>query len=220
MMDKKVKKIILGGGTPPPSKEIIDYATEGLSSGARILYLTVRVGGAVKYQEQCRQLFYEAGFTHFETICGDDVEKEILIKAIQSAELILIGSGNTLKYHRIYSKGEVKKVLIEVYYSGVPLVGFSAGSLIMPETMLVSYKDNLFGIRVKKGLGLVTDCVISAHYSKWREHRMLRAGLKKAKVPIGYGINDDSYLVFENDRPRFFGTIYIERNHQIKKSLV
>lgn len=84
-----------------------------------------------------------------------------------------------MKYARIFVKGRVKEALIKAYHQGVPLMGFSAGSLIMPETMLISYKDNPFGIRVKKGLGLLKDTVISAHYSKWREHRMLRSGLKK-----------------------------------------
>lgn len=40
---------------------------------------------------------------------------------------------------------------------------------------------------------------------------------KKAGVSVGYGIDDDSYLVFEDNQPRYFGTIYIEHNHEIKK---
>lgn len=216
-MMKKKKKIILGGGSPPPSSEIVAYATEGLKPTSKIVYLTIRHGGALKYEKQIREQFYAAGFFHVQTIIGNRISKKELLKGIKSADLILIGSGITLKYARIFVKGRVKEALIKAYHKGVPLMGFSAGSLIMPETMLISYKDNPFGIRVKKGLGLLKDSVISAHYSKWREHRMLRSGLKKAGVSVGYGIDDDSYLVFEDNQPRYFGTIYIEHNHEIKK---
>lgn len=216
MVEKK-KKIILGGGSPPPSSEIVAYATEELEPTSKIVYLTIRGGGALKYEKQIREQFYAAGFFNVETIVGNRISKKALLTGINSADLILIGSGITLKYARIFVQGRVKEALIKAYHHGVPLMGFSAGSLIMPETMLISYKDNPFGIRVKKGLGLLKDSVISAHYSKWREHRMLRTGLKKSGVSVGYGIDDDSYLVFEDNQPRFFGTIYIEHNHEIKK---
>ncbi|MGX7418688.1 Type 1 glutamine amidotransferase-like domain-containing protein [Carnobacterium gallinarum] len=209
---KKVKKIILGGGSPPPSLEIVRYATEGLKPKSRILFLTIRHGGALKYDQKFREAFYDSGFFDVKIVVGDRVTTVELVAEIQKADVIAIGSGVTLKYYRIFAKGKVKKALVKAYQDGTPLMGFSAGSLIMPETMLISHKDNFFGIRVKRGLGLVKDAVISAHYSKWREHRMLRLGIKRTGVSLGYGIDDDSYLVFENGKPRFFGTIYIEHN--------
>lgn len=213
-MKRKVKKVILGGGSPPPSVEIVRYATEGMASKSRILFLTIRYGGALRHEQKCREAFYDCGFYNVKIVVGDRVATNDLILEIQKADVIVIGSGITLKYHRIFAKGKVKKALVKSYHSGVPLMGFSAGSLIMPEKMLVSHKDNLLGIRIKHGLGLVKDVVISAHYSKWRERKMLQKGVAKAGATRGYGIDDGSYLVFENGQPRFFGTIYIEHGRQ------
>ena len=86
-----------------------------------------------------------------------------------------------------------------MYNDGIPVAGFSAGALISPVYCVIppidnSKKEHLF----LKGLGLV-DCVISVHFSKWKEESNLISAIKKTNVPIGYGIDDNGVLYFKNE---------------------
>lgn len=48
-------------------------------------------------------------------------------------------------------------------------------------------------------MGLINNCVVSVHYSKWNEEKNLRAAVSKLGVTKGYGIDDDEGLYFENE---------------------
>jgi cyanophycinase len=47
--------------------------------------------------------------------------------------------------------------------------------------------------------GLVNNCVISAHFSKWNEEKNLIAALSNTKLPVGYGIDDESGIYLKNE---------------------
>lgn len=50
-----------------------------------------------------------------------------------------------------------------------------------------------------QGLGLISHCVISVHFSKWNEDKNLRAALTKTNLLLGYGIDDDSGVYFKDE---------------------
>lgn len=79
------------------------------------------------------------------------------------------------------------------------MAGFSAGALISPENCVIPPIDNARKQHLfLTGLGLIKDCVISVHYSKWNEEENLKTAISKVEVSIGYGIDDEEGLYFKN----------------------
>lgn len=82
----------------------------------------------------------------------------------------------------------------------MPIAGFSAGALISPETCVIPPIDNRRNEHLfLKGLGLIKNCVMSVHFSQWKEEENLKLAIEEVQVPIGYGIDDEGCLYFKNE---------------------
>ncbi|MEK3855568.1 Type 1 glutamine amidotransferase-like domain-containing protein [Cytobacillus sp. FSL H8-0458] len=101
-----------------------------------------------------------------------------------------------------------------MYMNGVPVAGFSAGALIIPEHCIIPPIDtpkrqHLF----LKGLGLIRDCAISVHFTKWNERENLKAAAEKINAATGYGIDDAAGVYFHNEiQADNEGSIHIYKN--------
>lgn len=88
-----------------------------------------------------------------------------------------------------------------MYKEGVPIAGFSAGALISPATCVIPPIDNTKNQHLfLKELSLINNCVISVHFTKWNEKENLMTALEKVNVAVGYGIDDESGIWFENEK--------------------
>lgn len=147
--------------------------------------------------------FIKAGF-EVDIVDISAVSKDIWLPRLQTAEVLILGGGNT--FHLMYwvKKSGLQDELPELLKTKV-YAGISAGSCIAGPTILNSVQ-NLFGesyeIEIRDGLGLVNFQIIphlnSPYFEKIREENLEEAS-KKISEPV-YVIDDQSAVVVEDEK--------------------
>lgn len=113
------------------------------------------------------------------------------------ADLIIIGGGNTEKYIATYVNQEFKNYIDLMLNKGAKVIGFSAGALLLGEKVYVSPNDNSdHQIKIKNGLGLFSQFLISVHYDSWKDKANKDRAEELVHVPI-IPLNDHSCLVLD-----------------------
>ncbi len=147
--------------------------------------------------------FIKAGF-EVDIVDISAVSKDIWLPRLQTAEVLILGGGNT--FHLMYwvKKSGLQDELPELLKTKV-YAGISAGSCIAGPTILNSVQ-NLFGesyeIEIRDGLGLVNFQIIphlnSPYFEKIREENLEEAS-KKISEPV-YVIDDQSAVAVEDEK--------------------
>ncbi|OZU89617.1 peptidase S51 dipeptidase E [Virgibacillus indicus] len=196
------RHLFLFGGSPPFNEELgrrfAGYALKG-NSKAAILY--INRDGWKQYMPKYTSVLEENGLTQFVHIPLSANPKGNLLQELSSCTGVIICGGQTERY-RDYIVDTVLGVKIKkMYQTGIPIAGFSAGALICPEHCVISPKDNSRNqLLFLAGLGLIRDCVISVHYSKWKERLNVKRAMERVNASLGYGIDDKGSLYFKNER--------------------
>ena len=113
------------------------------------------------------------------------------------ADVIIIGGGDTEKYIATYVNQEFKKYIVHMLNKGVKVIGFSAGALLLGEKVYISPNDHSdHQIKIKNGLGLFSQFLISVHYDSWNEKANKASAEELVDVPI-IPLNDRSCLVLD-----------------------
>ncbi len=113
------------------------------------------------------------------------------------ADLIIIGGGNTEKYIATYVNQEYKNYIDHMLNKGAKVIGFSAGALLLGEKVYFSPNDNSdHQIKIKNGLGLFSQFLISIHYDSWNDKANKDRAEELVSVPI-IPLNDHSCLVLD-----------------------
>ncbi|HET8323085.1 TPA: Type 1 glutamine amidotransferase-like domain-containing protein [Streptococcus pneumoniae] len=113
------------------------------------------------------------------------------------ADIIIIGGGNTEKYIATYVNQEFKSYIDHMLNKEAKIIGFSAGALLLGEKVYVSPNDNSdHQIKIKNGLGLFSQFLISVHYDSWNDKANKDRAEELVNVPI-IPLNDHSCLVLD-----------------------
>ena len=113
------------------------------------------------------------------------------------ADVIIIGGGDTEKYIATYVNQEFKNYIDYMLNKGAKVLGFSAGALLLGEKIYVSPNDNSdHQIKIKNGLGLFSQFLISVHYDSWNDKANKDRAEELVNVPI-IPLNDHSCLVLD-----------------------
>ncbi len=113
------------------------------------------------------------------------------------ANLIIIGGGNTEKYLATYVNQQFKNYIDRMLNKGAKVMGFSAGALLLGEKVYISPNDNSdHQIKIKNGLGLFSQFLISVHYDSWNDKANKDRAEELVDVPI-IPLNDHSCLVLD-----------------------
>ena len=123
--------------------------------------------------------------------------EQINFDSYLDADLIIIGGGNTEKYLATYVNQQFKNYIDRMLNKGAKVMGFSAGALLLGEKVYVSPNDNAdHQIKIKNGLGLFSQFLISVHYDSWNDKANKDRAEELVNVPI-IPLNDHSCLVFD-----------------------
>ena len=129
---------------------------------------------------------------------------------------VFMGGGNTRRYHEVYANGDTRAAIIDLYRSGRPYGGLSAGALVVPSTCLVwgdliSSKAGVFFVGGSEsgcavpvildvGLGLIDEMIIETHFTSRSGFPRLSSALERSGIPFGLGIDDDICVSVTDER--------------------
>ena len=184
------------GGNPPIKNHTIVNKIVSSRKIERIIIFTVFRENWEPYMKKYTEVFQ----SHFPNLNVDylllDTE-QIDFDSYLDAYLIIIGFGNTEKYIATYVNQEFKKYIDHMLKKEAKIIGFSAGALLLGEKVYVSPNDNSdHQIKIKDGLGLFNQFLISVHYDSWNDKANRDKAEELVNVPI-IPLNDHSCLVLD-----------------------
>ncbi|MRH43681.1 peptidase S51 [Aquibacillus halophilus] len=198
--------LFLFGGNPSQEEASVAFAKKAGGAQAKIALLLIYRDGWQEYLPRYTKYWIEDGVKdkNIHVIISDQngkIDYSYAKEVIQSSTGIFIGGGHTETYHAIYTSEPFKSLIQNKYNSGVPIAGNSAGALLSTTTVLLSPIDtNNEKAMIINGLGLLSNVLISVHYTKWNDAENLKKGLLKTGIKIGYGIDDQACLIFKNNK--------------------
>ena len=185
----------MGGNSPIKNHTIVNKIVSS-SKIERIVIFTVYRENWEPYMKKYTEVFR----SHFSNLNTDylllDTE-QINFDSYLDADLIIIGGGNTEKYLATYVNQQFKNYIDRMLNKGAKVMGFSAGALLLGEKVYVSPNDNSdHQIKIKNGLGLFSQFLISVHYDSWNDKANKDRAEELVNVPI-IPLNDHSCLVLD-----------------------
>lgn len=195
------RHLFLFGGSPPFSKKFGEqFATIAKKSNGKIAILFLERDGWETYMSKYTVALEEHGIDNIVYLPLSQKTNNQTLAALKSCRGIIIGGGKTELYRSYIVDTKIGEMIKELYWLGVPVAGFSAGALISPEHCVIPPIDNSQNKHLfLKGLGLIKDCVVSVHYTKWQEKSRLIEAVKKLNVTNGFGIDDKAAIYFVNE---------------------
>ena len=189
-------QIFLMGGNPPIKNYTIVNKIVSSRKIERIVIFTVYRENWEPYMKKYTEVFQ----SHFSNLNTDylllDTE-QIDFDSYLDADVIIIGGGNTEKYLATYVNQQFKNYIDRMLNKGAKVMGFSAGALLLGEKVYVSPNDNSdHQIKIKNGLGLFSQFLISVHYDSWNDKANKDRAEELVNVPI-IPLNDHSCLVLD-----------------------
>ncbi|HGS1222436.1 TPA: Type 1 glutamine amidotransferase-like domain-containing protein, partial [Streptococcus pneumoniae] len=184
------------GGNPPIKKYSIVDKIVLSTKIKRIIIFTVFRENWEPYMKKYTEVFQ----SQFPNLNIDylllDTE-QIDLDSYLDADIIIIGGGNTEKYIATYVNQEFKSYIDHMLNKEAKIIGFSAGALLLGEKVYVSPNDNSdHQIKIKNGLGLFSQFLISVHYDSWDDKANKDRAEELVNVPI-IPLNDHSCLVLD-----------------------
>ncbi|HEU7658259.1 TPA: Type 1 glutamine amidotransferase-like domain-containing protein [Streptococcus pneumoniae] len=184
------------GGNPPMKKYSIVDKMVLSTKIKRIIIFTVFRENWEPYMKKYTEVFQ----SQFPNLNIDylllDTE-QIDLDSYLDADIIIIGGGNTEKYIATYVNQEFKSYIDHMLNKEAKIIGFSAGALLLGEKVYVSPNDNSdHQIKIKNGLGLFSQFLISVHYDSWNDKANKDRAEELVNVPI-IPLNDHSCLVLD-----------------------
>lgn len=184
------------GGNPPITKYSIVDKIVLSSKIERIVIFTVFRDNWQPYMKKHSEVF-QSQFPNLNTDYLLLDTEQIDFDSYLDADLIIIGGGNTEKYIATYVNQEFKNYIDHMLNKGAKVIGFSAGALLLGEKVYVSPNDNSdHQIKIKNGLGLFSQFLISVHYDSWNDKANKDRAEELVSVPI-IPLNDHSCLVLD-----------------------
>ena len=190
------EQIFLMGGNPPIKNHTIVKKIVSSRKIERIVIFTVYRENWQPYMKKYTEVFQsQCPNLNIDYLLLDT--EQINFDSYLDADLIIIGGGNTEKYLATYVNQQFKNYIDRMLNKGAKVMGFSAGALLLGEKVYVSPNDNSdHQIKIKNGLGLFSQFLISVHYDSWNDKANKDRAEKLVNVPI-IPLNDHSCLILD-----------------------
>ena len=190
------EQIFLMGGNPPIKNHTVVNKIVSSRKIERIVIFTVYRENWEPYMKKYTEVF-QSQFPHLNTDYLLLDTEQIDFDSYLDADVIIIGGGNTEKYLATYVNQQFKNYIDRMLNKGAKVIGFSAGALLLGEKVYVSPNDNLdHQIKIKNGLGLFGQFLISVHYDSWNDNTNKDRAEELVTVSI-IPLNDHSCLVLD-----------------------
>lgn len=134
---------------------------------------------------------------------------------LSKAKGLYFPGGNQNKVMEKILKHDLKNLITDLYHSGIPVVGTSAGTAIQTNPMLTGNASE-----TSEGLGLLKGFIIDQHFLvRGRQQRLLSA-LRNNPGLNGIGVDESMSAVFKNNTITALGptlvTLYLQTSKEIQ----
>jgi len=197
------QQLFLFGGGPPFTSGLCKTFVSCLNGTGPIVLLYVPRPGSS--WEEYAPIYTDAltangatDFFHFPLSASPTPEQ---LKQLAGSAGIVISGGETERYQQFIVDTPIGTLIQERYQQGVPVAGFSAGTLLTPDECRIPAIDQRDGnALVLNGLGLLTDAVVSVHYDAWQEEANLRQAFRSTNSTFGYGLPERAGIHLKNNQ--------------------
>jgi cyanophycinase len=198
--------IIIGGHEDKDGdRPILTYVAEQArrtNRNGRLVIVTVATEAPAEMAEQYTAIFKELGVHAIDVLdirTRAEAHDQANVDKIAKAAVVFFTGGDQLRITSQIGDSPLFRCLHERYRKGATIVGTSAGAAAMPETMLVAgpsdTSNEVSGIGMAPGLGLIAGVVIDSHFAeRGRMGRLLGAVAQNPKN-LGLGIDEDTAIV-------------------------
>jgi cyanophycinase len=203
--------IIIGGHEDKGGdRPILTYVAEQArrtNGNGRLAIVTVATEKPAEMAEQYTAIFKELGVQTIDVLdirTRAEAHDQANVDKIAKAAVVFFTGGDQLRITSQIGDSPVFRCLHERYRTGATIVGTSAGAAAMPETMLVGgpsdSSNEVSGIGMAPGLGLIAGVVIDSHFAeRGRMGRLLGAVAQNPKN-LGLGIDEDTAIVVRQNQ--------------------
>ncbi|MFS0821882.1 Type 1 glutamine amidotransferase-like domain-containing protein [Bacillus sp. 1P02SD] len=189
---------LFGGGPPFTDKLGERFARFAGNKTAGVAILFLERPGWQEYMPSYTKVLEGNGVHDFYYFALSEKPTQKQLAHLETCSGIIIGGGVTELYRTYIVDTPVGETIRKMFIEGVPVAGFSAGTLVSCEHCVISPEDTLQQEQLYlPGLSLIKNCVISVHFSEWNEEKNLIEAVSKLNVP-GYGIDENSGIYFKN----------------------
>ncbi len=166
--------------------------------------------------ENYKQLFENFGAK--KVFLLKEKSRDKTLDAIERSAAIFFTGGDQKRLLNVLEDLDLIHDIRTYHKSGTVVAGTSAGASILSTHMPYwdSEKEKMIYFR---GLDLVKDSIIDQHFSQRNRSNRLKSGVLRFKNSTGYGIDEDTALIFDNEKkPKKIGSgdILIIEHDKIK----
>jgi cyanophycinase len=197
------RHLFLFGGSPPFTNKLGHlFSSIVQQRKGRVGILFVEQDGWEAYMQKYTSVLQQYGIKDFFYFpLSQQKLSNFELERLRACSGIVIGGGNTELYQKRVVRTNIGDIVKSMYQKGIPVAGFSAGALISPVHCVIPPIDNELNQHLfLEGLGLISNAVVSVHFTKWNEKENLLTAMERTNVSVGYGIDDESGIYFTNER--------------------
>ncbi|MBT2636927.1 Type 1 glutamine amidotransferase-like domain-containing protein [Bacillus sp. ISL-39] len=174
----------------------------------RLAYIPSRTDKERWYFEKAKPEFSKLGITDFFYFDVDEDFELSQLEEFISCDAIFLSGGNTYHFLKNLKEQNIVKYIKKMVDEGKPLIGVSAGSIIMSKLIKIAafHDENEVQLNELSGLGLV-DFEFMPHWN--RESDQLDELLKYSLIQEEsiFTCDDGDGIVIEGDEIEFYGHI-------------
>ncbi|WP_077324171.1 Type 1 glutamine amidotransferase-like domain-containing protein [Virgibacillus siamensis] len=195
------KHLFLFGSGPPFTPAMAKRFTEVSPDGPISILFIEREGMDWKdYMPVFTQALMDAGADEFKYLPLFSTSSAEICKSVERSAGIVIGGGDTNLYADYIVDTRIAWAIRNCYEKSVPVAGFSAGALISSNPCIISPNDNPDGkLQHRPGLGLISDVILSVHFSQWKDGSHLKEAVRYFPSRINLGIDERTGVYFRNN---------------------
>ncbi len=205
--------VIIGGGEDKEGERAILREVARRLDGGRLVVATVASHEPEGYFEAYERAFADLGITDLVELYVKDRAETLdpnKLDLLDGAAGVFFSGGDQLRISSQIGDTPIEQRVREIHERGGLLAGTSAGASVMSETMLVkgtsgeSYK--IGDVHMAPGLGLVRNMIIDQHFAERGRFGRLFGAVAHNPRELGIGIDEDTALVFEDERFQVIGS--------------
>lgn len=174
----------------------------------RLAYIPSRTDKEKWYFEKAKPEFSELGITDFFYFDVDEEFESSQLEEFKNCEGIFLSGGNTYLFLKNLKERNIVRYIKEMVQEGKPLIGVSAGSIIMSKTIKIAsfHDENEVHLSELTGLGLV-DFEFMPHWNREEEQMVQLLKYSLLQEESIFTCRDGDGIVIDGNKIEFYGDI-------------